>query len=257
MSALETIRIEIDARGVATLTLVRAAKHNSMSAAMIGELAQAARQLGEDEAVRAVVLTGEGRSFCAGADLNWMRAQFAAPREERIEEALALARMLKALNEMDRPLLGRINGHAYGGGLGLLSVCDVAIGAQNARFAFTETRLGIIPATISPYVLARMGEGRARRVFMSARAFEAREAVILGLLAAAVPAAELDVAVEAEVEPYLAADPGAVASAKRLARSLGARIDEALMRRTAEALADAWESPQARQRIGAFLDKAR
>ena len=176
MSGFSTIRIEGDARGVATLTLARPERHNAMDAAMIGELARAAVALGEDVSVRAVVLTGEGKSFSAGADLNWMKAQFDASRAERIAEATALARMLKALNEMPKPLIGRINGQAFGGGLGLISVCDVAVASQSARFAFTEVKLGLIPATISPFVAARMGEARARRVFMSGRMFDAQEA---------------------------------------------------------------------------------
>ncbi|HDZ73411.1 MAG TPA: enoyl-CoA hydratase, partial [Aurantimonas coralicida] len=149
-----TIRIETDTRGVATLTLARPDKHNAMSAVMIAELTQAAEELGADSTVRVVVLTGEGRSFSAGADLAWMKAQFTASREERITEATALARMLKALNEMPKPLIGRIQGQAFGGGLGLIAVCDVAVANDAARFAFTETKLGLIPATISPYVLA-------------------------------------------------------------------------------------------------------
>ncbi len=251
----ETIRIEIDKRGVATLALARPEKHNSMNAKMIAELTCAGEDLGADQTVRAVVLTGEGRSFCAGADLNWMRAQFAASREERIAEATALARMLKALNEMPKPLIGRIQGQAFGGGVGLIAVCDVAIASDAARFAFTETKLGLIPATISPYVLARMGEGRARRVFMSARLFGAGEAVTLGLLAKAVAVDDLDAAIEMEVAPYLACSPTAVAAAKALARSLGPVINEATIVDTARRLADIWETADASEGVGAFFDK--
>src|SRR5690606_11056779 len=121
-----------------------------------------------DGAVRAVVLTGAGKSFCAGGDLAWMREQFQASREQRIAEARTIAAMLGALNELPKPLIGRVNGQAYGGGMGMISICDVCVAVEDARFGFTEARLGLIPATISPYVLARMGEGMARRVFMSA-----------------------------------------------------------------------------------------
>lgn len=253
MNGFETIRIVVDGRGVATLQLARPDKHNAMSAATIAELTAAAERLGADGAVRVVILTGEGRSFSAGGDLEWMRDQFDASREARIEGAMALARMLRALNELPKPLVGRINGQAFGGGLGLIAVCDVAIGVDTAKFAFTETRLGIIPATIGPYVLARMGEGAARRVIFSGRVFGAEEAVRLGLLAAATAPDDLDAAVEREIEPYLATEPDAVAAAKALARSLGSAIDEAVMLRTATLLADAWESPQAKARIAAFL----
>jgi len=249
------LRLEVDARGVATLTLNRPDKRNALSPALIDALSGAAARLGADDAVRAVVLTGAGDSFCAGGDLDWMRAQFDADRAGRIGEAMRLARMLKALNELPKPLIGRVQGQAYGGGLGLMAVCDVAVGVTGARFGFTETRLGLIPATIGPYVLARMGEGRARRVFMSARLFDAAEAVSLSLLARAVAPDALDAAVADEVAAYLAAAPGAVARAKALARALGPAIDDAALADTAARLADAWESPEAREGVAAFFDR--
>ena len=255
MTGTRTIHVETDGRGVATLTLARPDRHNAMDAATIAELHVAAKDLGADASVRAVVLTGEGRSFSAGADLAWMRLQFESSRQQRIEEAMALARMLRALNELPKPLIGRINGQAFGGGLGLIAVCDDAVASEAARFAFTEARLGLIPATISPYVLARMGEGRARRVFMSARMFGAAEAVDLGLLARAVPAEGLDAAVEEEVAPYLSCSPAAVAASKALVRSLGPVIDEEVIAETARRLADTWETADAREGVGAFFDK--
>ena len=251
----ETVTLETDARGVATLTLNRPEKHNSLSAQLIAELSEAAAAMAGDKAIRAVVMTGAGESFCAGGDLGWMREQFAASREERMAEARKLAAMLGALNGLPQPLIGRVNGQAYGGGMGMMSVCDVAIAVDHAKFGFTETRLGLVPATISPYVIARMGEGPARRVFMSARLFGADEAVALGLAAKAVPMAELDAAVEAEVKPYLSTAPGAVARSKRLARMLGPKLDEATIERTIEALADAWEDPEAHEGVAAFFEK--
>ena len=251
----ETVTLETDARGVATLTLTRPEKHNSLSAQLIAELSEAAAAMAGDKAIRAVVMTGAGESFCAGGDLGWMREQFAASREERMAEARKLAAMLGALNGLPQPLIGRVNGQAYGGGMGMMSVCDVAIAVDHAKFGFTETRLGLVPATISPYVIARMGEGPARRVFMSARLFGADEAVALGLAAKAVPMAELDAAVEAEVKPYLSTAPGAVARSKRLARMLGPKLDEATIERTIEALADAWEDPEAHEGVAAFFEK--
>lgn len=251
----ETIALTTDARGVATLTLNLPDKHNALTPAMIGELHAAAGALAADDAVRVVVLTGAGRSFCAGGDLGWMRAQFEATREQRIAEARKLARMLGALNDLPKPLIGRVNGQAYGGGMGLLSVCDTCIAAEGARFGFTEARLGLVPATISPYVLARMGEGMARRVFMSARLFGAEEACVLGLVARVMPADALDQAVEEEVSAYLACSPGAVAGSKRLARSLGPVIDEATVERTIAALADAWETPDGQEGVAAFFER--
>ena len=249
------ITLASDARGVATLTLSRPARHNVLSGDTCDELAAAAAALDGDAAVRVVVLTGAGVSFCAGADLDWMRAQLAAPRAGRIAEARRLAGMLQALNTLGKPLIGRINGAAYGGGIGLMAVCDAVVAAATARFALTETRLGLIPATIGPYVLARLGEGRARAVFFSGRVFDAEEARALGLVTRVAAPEGLDAAVEAEVAPYFAAAPGAVAAAKRLARSLGPRIDDAVIAETVGRLADTWETPEAQAGIAAFLGK--
>lgn len=253
----ETIAIETDARGVATLTLNRPDKHNALSARMIGELTGAAAALGADPAVRVVVLTGAGESFCAGGDLGWMRDQMAADRDTRFAEARKLALMLKALNEMPRPLIGRVQGQAFGGGVGLCSVCDIAIAADHARFGLTETRLGLIPATIGPYVLARIGEALARRVFLNSRIFGADEAATLGVVARAVPAAGLDAAVEAEVTPYLACAPGAVAEAKALARRLGPPITDEIIDETIRALVTRWESAEAQEGVAAFFERRR
>lgn len=251
----DTISIQTDVRGVATLTLDRADKHNALSAHMLEELTQAAAVLGQDDAVRVVVLRGAGKSFCAGGDLEWMRSQMQADADTRSHAAARLAHMLQALNTLPKPLIGALHGNAFGGGVGLAAICDVAIGADHLRMGLTETRLGIIPATIGPYVVARMGEGRARRVFMSSRLFDAHEAVALGLLARAVPATELDTAVEAEVVPYLSCAPGAVAAAKQLARAMGPRIDADTIQMSIAALRARWETEEAVEGIGAFFDK--
>ncbi len=250
-----TLNIETDARGVAKLSLARPDKHNAMSSAMIADLASAADMLARDDSVRVVVLTGEGESFCAGGDLGWMRAQAQATRDERMVEARKLARALRALNELPKPVIGRVNGQSYGGGMGLISICDVAVAADHAKFGFTEVRLGLIPATISPYCLARMGEGPARRVFFSGRIFGAQEAHDLGLVASVVPAGDLDAAIEAEIKPYLAASPQAVASAKALARRLGPVIDDDLMEDTVKRLADCWETTDMAEGVAAFFEK--
>jgi methylglutaconyl-CoA hydratase len=251
----QTITVDRDDRGVARLTLNRPEKHNALSGEMIGEVTEAVAELGRDPSVRVVVLAGAGESFCAGGDLGWMKAQMAADGATRAREATKLAMMLQALNTCPKPVIGRVQGNAFGGGIGMASVCDVAVGADHARFGLTETRLGLIPATIGPYVLARMGEAMARRVFMSARLFGATEAVTLGLLARAVPAEDLDAAVEAEVAPYLACAPGAVAEAKALARRLGPGIDDSVIAGTIEALVRRWESPEAGEGISAFFEK--
>ncbi|CUI01920.1 crotonase/enoyl-CoA hydratase family protein [Leisingera aquaemixtae] len=251
----ETITLETDARGVCTLTLNRPDKHNAMSGQMLQELTLAAKRLAADDSVRVVVLTGAGKSFCAGGDLGWMRQQMDADAETRGREARVLAEMLMALNTLPKPVIGALQGNAFGGGVGMASVCDVAIGADHLKMGLTETKLGLIPATIGPYVIARMGEAKARRVFMSARLFGADEAVELGLLAKAVPADQLDEAVEAEVSPYLNCAPGAVAAAKKLARDLGPRLDDAVIDHTIKALVERWEGEEAREGITAFFEK--
>jgi methylglutaconyl-CoA hydratase len=183
-----------------------------------------------------------------------MRQQFEATRSDRVAQAMKLAQMLRRLNELPKPLIGRINGQAFGGGLGLMSVCDVSIVAPEAKFAFTETRLGLIPATIGPYVVARMGAANARRVFMSGRTFDAAEAVALGLASRVVAAGELDAAITAELEPYLSCSPSAVAAAKGLIRHIAAPADESLMRHTAALLADCWEG-DAQEGVAAFFER--
>ena len=250
-----TLTLDIDARGVAYVTLNRPTKRNALSAQMIVELTALAQKLGTDPYVRAVVLAGAGDIFCAGGDLGWMQAQIAADRPTRMAEARKLAMMLHALNEMPKPLIGRIQGAAMGGGVGMACVCDVAIAADDCRFGLTETRLGLIPATIGPYVIARIGEGAARQVFMSSRVFDAATATRLGIVAAACPLADLDAYVEAEVTPYLRVAPSAVAAAKRMARSLGAPITDTIIDQSIAALADIWEGEEAAEGIAAFLDK--
>lgn len=194
----ETLKLKEDGQGVATLTLDRADKRNAMNSQMCAELSAAAAEINASTTIRVVVLTGAGKCFCAGGDLEWMQEQFDAGREIRMAEARKIATALFDLNTLDKPLIGRINGTAMGGGLGLVSVCDAAVMDESAKCGFTETRLGLVPATISPYVLARMGEGAARRVFMSARIFDGWEAQSLGLVAKAVPVDALDFAVEEE-----------------------------------------------------------
>ena len=251
----ETISVETDDRGVATLMLNRPEKHNAMSGEMLTELRQATAQLAADDAVRVVVLTGAGKSFCAGGDLGWMQKQRDMTAEERGREARNLAQMLQEMNTLPKPLIGRVQGNAFGGGVGMACVCDVTVGVDTLTMGLTETRLGIIPATIGPYVVSRMGEGRARRVFMSARLFKAAEAVELGILSSAVSPEALDEAVEAEITPYLSCAPGAVAEAKALTRALGPRIDDEVIDMTINALVKRWESDEAKEGIGAFFDK--
>ncbi|MGY3439540.1 MULTISPECIES: crotonase/enoyl-CoA hydratase family protein [unclassified Marinovum] len=251
----QTLKVEADARGVATLWLARSEKHNAMSAQMLEELVAAAQALGADDTVRVVVLAAEGKSFCAGGDLAWMRAQFEMDSATRRTESAKLSAMLHALDSLPKPLIGRVQGNAFGGGLGLMSVCDTVIAVADARFGFTETRLGLIPANIGPFVLRRMGPAMARRVFMSARLFDTAEAVTLGLVARSVAAADLGAAIEAEVVPYLTCAPGAVGEAKQLIAALGGGVSDAEMALAIDALAQRWDSAEAQDGIAAFFDK--
>ena len=249
------IKLHVDGRGVAWLDLARPEKHNALSQGLIDELTRVTGELATDQSVRVVVLGGQGASFCAGGDLAWMRAQMAGDEAMKRAAAQSIAQMLRGLNALPKPVIGRVHGNAFGGGVGMACVCDVAIAADSAMFGLTETRLGLIPATIGPYVLARMGEAMARRVFMSSRVFGAQEAAELGIVARAVPMADLDAAVEREITPYLQAAPGAVAAAKAYARSLGPRIDDDTVARSIEALIAQWYSPEAKEGISAFFSK--
>lgn len=255
MDEFTTISTDIDARGVVYLTLNRPEKKNALSALMISELTEFAGSIANETAARVVVLRGAGDVFCAGGDLDWMKGQINADRAGRMAEARKLAHMLQALNELPLPLIGAVHGGAFGGGVGMACVCDVVVAESGTKFGLTETRLGLIPATISPYVIARMGEGKARRVFMSARIFSAAEAQALDLIADQMPAAQLEARIEAEIAPYLKVAPGAVGASKALARALGPKIDDAVIEETVKRLADTWEGHEAKAGIDAFLNK--
>ena len=257
MDNFTTINTEIDTRGVVHLTLNRPEKKNALSAQMIAELTEFAQTIDRQKSARVVLLRGAGDVFCAGGDLDWMKLQINADRAGRMAEARKLAHMLQVMNELPLPMIGAVHGGAFGGGIGMACVCDVVIAASGTKFGLTETRLGLIPATISPYVIARMGEGKARRVFMSARIFSAAEAQALDLIADQVPAAQLEARIEAEIAPYLNVAPGAVAASKSLARALGPRIDAEVIEETVKRLADTWEGVEAKAGIDAFLSKSK
>lgn len=252
--SFETLHVIVE-DGVAQVTLARPEKHNAMSSQMMDELIALTASLSADPAVRAVVLTGEGKSFCAGGDLGWMRDQFTATRAGRITEARRLAMTYRALDELRKPVIAKVNGNAFGGGVGLLSVCDLVISADSAKFGLTEVRLGIIPATISPFVIARIGVSAARGLFMSGKLIDAGEAVAIGLVNRAVPADVLDETVNIEIGHLLQASPEAASRAKALLKSLGEPITDALIDRVIEQLADTWETPEAQEGVTAFFEK--
>lgn len=250
---METVTVEVDARGVARVTLHRAARHNALDAAMMDALTAAAVRLGADPRVRVVVLAAAGASFCAGGDLEWMRSQAAADQAARRAEAARLAGMLAALDRLPKPLIGRVQGNAFGGGVGLMAVCDSAVGVTDAAFALTETRLGLIPATIAPYVVARIGAPAMRRHALAGARFGAAAAVAMGLLACAVEPADLDAALAAEVDAALAAAPGAVAETKALIAQLAGAVTPATIADSVEALVARWQSAEAEAGLAAFF----
>lgn len=252
---MDFIRETRDDRGVATLWLARSDKHNALSAQMMQELEDAANALARDESVKVVVLAAEGKTFCAGGDLAWMREQFEMDAATRRTESARIATALGALYNLPQPLIGRVQGNAFGGGVGLISVCDVIVGVESAKLGLTEVKLGLIPANIGPYVIARMGHVKAQEVFMNARIFGAEEAQRLSLFNRVVAAEDLDAAVEAEVAPYLICAPGAVKDAKALLRTLAGSVQTEQLEHAIDALALRWEGDEAREGIAAFFDK--
>jgi len=208
---------------VARVTLNRPDVHNAFDDGLIADLTAALVRIDADAAIRAVVLTGAGASFSAGADLNWMRAMAAASEEDNRADAVRLARLMRTLNFLSKPTIARVNGAAYGGGVGLVACCDFAIAADTAKFGLTEARLGLIPAVISPYVTAAIGSRHARRLFVTAEIFGAAEAMRIGLVHHVVAAEQLDATVDSTLELLAKGGPIAQGEAKRLAlRSGGA-----------------------------------
>jgi methylglutaconyl-CoA hydratase len=249
----ETILLETDARGVATVTLNRPDKHNALNGTLIAELYDVAEKLAADDAVRIVILTGNGKSFCAGGDFNWFSSNIDKTRAERVDQSATLAHLLRRLDTLPKPLIGRINGPAYGGGVGMISVCDYTIGAEGSRFGLTEVKLGLLPANISPYVVARIGKVHSRETMLSGALFDSTRAERIGLLTEVVKADDLDAAVEHD---HLQAAPGAVADTKALIAYVAAHDLETNMIYTADRLADAWETEEGIEGIGSFLNKS-
>ncbi len=256
MADFQWIDVAQDARGVAHLTLNHPETRNAMSNDLMRELRSAAAKLAADDAVRVVVLTATGNIFSAGGDLKGMQRQVNNTRAGRIADATEFATTLKELNELPKPVIGRINGSAFGGGIGLISICDLAIGLNDATFRLSEVSLGLTPATISPYVVARIGVPNARRIMLNARKLDGSAAVQIGLLDAVVDSLdELDAAVEQEALAVLTCAPGAVANCKELIRFVSTHDHEANLPYTVTALADAWETAEIREGIDAFLNK--
>ena len=249
------VRLATDARGVATLTLARPAVKNAFDATLIADLTAAARAVPAD--ARCAVLAGEGDVFCAGADLAWMRSSEDGSEEENRRDAEDLAEMFAALDALPMPLIARVQGAAIGGGAGLATLADVAVASRAATFAFSEVRLGILPAVIAPYVVRRIGPSRATALFVSGLRIDADRALTLGLIDEVVEPETLDASVERWVDAVLAGSPQAVREAKRLARDVAGRTPAEARERTVEAIARIRVSPEGQEGLRAFLEKRR
>lgn len=241
---------------VARLRLNRPELHNAFDAGLIAALTGALEAAGADPAVRVVILEGEGASFSAGADLNWMRDMAAASEEENRDDALALARLMRTLDECPKPTIARVHGPAFGGGAGLVACCDIAFGTPAAKFGLTESRLGLLPAVISPYVIAAIGARQARRWFASGQHFDAGAAWRMGLLHELVDADQLDAAIDSQVRELLKAGPLAAAAAKRLVHDVASHTDrDRHDADNAALIARLRVSDEGQEGLSAFLEK--
>jgi len=235
--------------------MARPEVHNAFNEALIAELHAAFRELGADVGVRVIVLAGEGKSFSAGADLDWMRRMASASEAENRADAERLAAMLRAVAECPKPVVARVHGAAIGGGAGLTACADIAIAGESAVFAFAEVRLGILPATIAPHVIEKIGLGRALPLFLTGERFGAAQAASVGLVHRVVPDRELDSAVEATVDALLAGSPAAQAVIKTLVRRVDATPREKIDKYTSELIAAIRASEEGREGVAAFLEK--
>jgi methylglutaconyl-CoA hydratase len=240
---------------VCRVVLGRPEVRNAFNAALIEELRATFDALGNDPAVRAIVLSGDGKVFCGGADVHWMRASLELSEEDNLEDARRLSRMLRAIDRCPKPVIGRIHGAALGGGAGLVAVCDVAIASDETVFGFTETKLGILPAVISPFALAKIGVSHARALFLTGERFDAARALAIGLVHEVVTPERLDPAVERILREIASAGPTAVAAAKALIPQIAAASYDETLELSAHAIARQRTSPEGQDGLRAFLER--
>ncbi|HJT62813.1 MAG TPA: enoyl-CoA hydratase/isomerase family protein [Burkholderiales bacterium] len=242
--------------GVARVTLNRPELRNAFDDELIKKLSKTFEGLAKDNSVRVMVLAGKGPAFCAGADLNWMKRMAGYGYDENLADARALAEMLATLDRLPKPTIARVHGPVFAGGTGLVAACDIAVGTPEAKFCLSEAKLGLSPATISPYVMRAMGEREARRYFLTAEVFDAAEALRIGMLSVLVEESELDPTVEGLVNHLLAGGPQAHAKIKALIRAVaGRKPDDALVAETAKHIAEIRGSPEGKEGIASFLEK--
>lgn len=250
----ETVKVA-RADGVARVALDRPEIRNAFNEVMIRELREVFAGIKADPDVRVAVLTGEGKAFCAGADLHWMGRVLQYTYEENYEDSLYLAHLMREVYELPKPVVGRINGPAIGGGTGLVAVCDIAVAAESAVFSFSEVKIGLVPACISPYVLKRVGERYGREYFITGERLTADKALGCGLVNRVVPAAELDAAVDGYVQSLLTSGPGALATCKRMVRAVGEMPLDKAGPFTAEMIAVLRMSDEGQEGMAAFLER--
>jgi len=255
MTHYTTFNYNIDAQQVAHLTLNVPDRHNALSPLMMQELTQAFNQISEDRAIRAVVLSAEGESFCAGGDLKWMQSNLQRSRAERIEQSRLLSALFSSMDRCPKLVIVAVNGAAYGGGIGLICAADIVIAVTTAVFSLSEVRLGLVPANIAPYVMRKIGPAALRRVALNARRFDATEALSLGLVDKRVQPEALDDAVQHEIQPLLACGPAAVARTKQLIAELDGGALPDVPGHLVEVLADVWEGEEAQSGIRAFFER--
>ncbi|MBC3764620.1 enoyl-CoA hydratase/isomerase family protein [Neptunicella marina] len=252
----DALLYSVDKRGVATVTLNRPQKHNAFDDALIAELTAQFKQIAADKTVRVVVLTANGKNFCAGADLGWMQRMAGYSEEENRRDANALAEMLFTLNSLPQPTIARVNGAAFGGAVGLVACCDMAVATKLSQFCLSEVKLGLIPATISPYVIAAIGERQARRYFLTAERFTARRARRLGLVNETVTEEDLEPTVNGLIDSLLQNSPAAIAAGKQLIANVSKRsVDDKLLAYTSEQIAAIRVSQEGQEGLNSFLEK--
>ena len=248
--------VTTDARGVATITLNRPELHNAFDDTLIADLTKTFARLGDDASVRIVVLRGAGKSFSAGGDLNWMRRVAHYSEAENVADGMALAAMLRALDTLKKPTIAAVHGSCFAGGMGLVACSDIAIAADDTVFCLSEARLGLVAATISPYVLRAIGAREGRRWFLTAERFSGAEAKRIGFVHDAVPRAELDAAVERMIAALLECGPSAQGKSKQLIADVASHpISDALVALTARVIAEARASDEGKEGLAAFFEK--
>lgn len=253
---MSSVLIETDGP-IGIVTLNRPEKHNAFDDTLIAQLTQALKEMERDDAVRVVILSAAGKSFSAGADLNWMKRIATYSQEENLRDATALGELMRTLHDLSKPTIARVQGAAYGGGVGLIACCDIAVAAHAAVFALSEVRIGLIPAVISPYVIAALGERMARRYFLSGERFDATEAYRMGFIhELAIDEEELDGRITLIVHALLCAGPRAQSEAKSLINAVAHRpVSDELMADTAQRIARVRAAPEGQEGVAAFLSK--